>query len=109
MMLDLPPGSRKVCLSYQRILSALPLCSHNSMRLVQQPSSTCCESTTSCRAGCSYEQALPPTYGLRSSTVTLFPAPDRAAAAAKPSAPPPTPITSVGPLPLPRPTRCAPP
>src|SRR5260370_14423489 len=95
MMLDLPPGSRKVCLSYQRILSALPLCSHNSMRLVQQPSSTCCESTTSCKAGCSYEQALPPTYGLPSSTVTLFPPLARAAAAARPAAPPPPTITSL--------------
>src|SRR5260370_16805288 len=99
MMLDLPPGSRKVCLSYQRILSALPLCSHNSMRLVQQPSNTCCESTTSCRAGCSSEQALPPTYGLRSCTVTLFPAPPTAAPPPSPSPPPPTPITSLCSLP----------
>src|SRR5260370_27755084 len=107
MVLDLPPGSRKVWQSYQRILSALPLCSHSSMRLVQQPSSTCCESTTSCRAGCSYEHALPPTYGLRSSTVTLFPTPARAAAAASPAPPPPTTITSLSSLPLTTPSDCA--
>ena len=70
------PGSRNGIASYQRIFRSVPATLHRSTRFVQHPSSTCCESITSFSAGCRYEYARPPTYGLRSSSCNSGPAAD---------------------------------